>query len=176
LRYYDLVAPGFEPDPGLVGRLGFEKVFSCGKDIAFLDSDSGAVSESRFVCAGYKGNGMMAAIRNGASAIVPLGLEIERKVAEYAEGSETVVCVPVSRIISGFGFNRLRNIGRAKSLLRVCRKYGTKFTFVTFAENAFGMLSYMQVIEIAKMLGASESEARAAVSIANRLIVTGEIQ
>jgi RNase P/RNase MRP subunit p30 len=38
------------------------------------------------------------------------------------------------------------------------------------------MLSYMQIIEVAKMLGASESEARAAVSIANRSIVTGEIQ
>lgn len=176
MKYYDLVAPGFEPDPSLVRRLGFEKAFSCGKDIAFLNSDSGAVSESRFVCAGHNANGMMAAIRNGASAIVPLGLEIERKVAEYAEGSETVVCMPVSRIISGFGFGRVRNIGRAKSLLDVCRKYGTKFTFITFAENALGMRSYMQVIEIAKMLGASESEARAAVSIANRLIVTGEIQ
>lgn len=141
-------------------RLGFSKVFSAGKDIGMHDADKKAGDCDGCIAYGSNASNMIHMVRSGANAIMLNDFKIEKKLLEIAIENECILLIPFNSIISSYGFERSRNLFKASKLLTYATKKGAKISFISMASSKLGMCSYMQLVELAKMLGASEKEAR----------------
>ncbi len=164
MPYYDIVYEGCDFSNDFQERLGFSKIFSIGKDIELYDSDKKAGDCDGCIAYGSNASNMIHMARSGAKAIMMKDFKIEKKLLEIAIENGCILLVPVNSIVSSYGFERSRNLFKASKFLRYVKKKGAKISFISMASSKTGMCSYMQLVELAKMLGASEEEARAGIS------------
>ncbi len=159
MKYYDIVLGQCEFDDAFAKRLGFERVFRAdGKTGLSIGSEKGQ---------------LLKAIQRGAVAIAITDFSVDREVMAKASDSETMLCVPIAPLARTKGLEQARLLHRAAELLKYAYKKRIEVSFASLADSRLLMESRMQLIEVAKMLGATEERARSGVSEANMKIIEG---
>lgn len=158
LRYYDILYDSCKPDRPFQERLGFESVFFVRKG-------------SRFpVCASSDASVLLKALQGNAVAIAITDFTIDRKLMVKVKESGALLCIPFSEIVSRTGFQRTRLIYKATAMLKYAYNKRIDVSFASLAESELYMNSRMQLVELARMLGATEEQARQGVSSSNKRI------
>lgn len=159
-------------DANLVKRLGFKNIFALNKDIKAVGHghENQKVDENR-IAFGMDKNQLAVLVKNGANAIAITDSYIDKKLMETIKKEKCVLCMPMSTITASYGVERSRNIYKMGKLFAYARKIGIDVCFVSMAKTPGYMNSYMQLIELAKLLGSDEQYARHSISIITKSIV-----
>lgn len=168
MKYYDLVANSCEFSNDIVKKLGFERILRAGIDIKFMDVDTekGAPCGN---CIAYGTNKkrLAAFASSGARGIAIKDMRGDGKLLNIMGENDCILCVPTNIFTSSTGIERSKLLYRAEILLNVARKKHIKVSFISAAESKLHMCSYIQLIEIAKLVGAEERFARNSISAVN---------
>ncbi len=159
MKYYDIVLKPCEFDGPFAKRLGFERVFK-------------ADGKSRGLFAGRDRSALIKAAQRG-SAIAITDFSIDREVLAKARDNEAALCIPISAIAAAKGLEQARLLHRASELIAYAYRKRMEVSFASLAESRLFMDSRMQLIEMAKALGATEEQARRGVGEANVRIIEG---
>ncbi|MGI0133873.1 MAG: hypothetical protein ACREBW_02800 [Candidatus Micrarchaeaceae archaeon] len=172
MDFYDIVMPSCEFDNWFAQRLGFRKIFVCGKDIELANADkTTSFPEKDFIAVGANKNNLLVAARAGASAVVITDSRIDRKLMEELREQKTALIIPTSLVTSSYSLERPKRLYMLSRLHSHARKLGIDVGFATMAESRSNMCSYIQLIEMAKLIGADGHQARHGIGEVNRSVV-----
>ncbi|MDE1868771.1 MAG: hypothetical protein KGH60_02285 [Candidatus Micrarchaeota archaeon] len=172
MDFYDIVMPSCEFDDKFAKRLGLKGIFKCGADIKLANADKqSSFPEGRFIAVGSNKNNLIAAARAGAAAVVVSDSRIDRKLMMELKEQKTALILPTTLITSSYNLERPKRLYMMGRLYSHAKRLGLDIGFATMAESKANMCSYMQVIQLARLVGADESQARHGVSAVNPSIV-----
>ncbi len=104
-------------------------------------------------------------------AVVFPDSRINKKALEQMKEREIALCIQLSQLTGSHSLQRSRNLYMASKLFDYAAGIGIEVSFATFAKSREHLCSYMQIIELAKLLGASEEYARGSLSGTNNSLV-----
>ncbi len=165
MKYTDLTLME-SPDTELAARLGFLRVL--GSIHIAVSSSSSSPEGPHIVISDSQGELSKALRESSVAAIVVKDSAIMRKVFAEAAEREKPLLLIATELTCAEGRQRLRNIYRMKNLFRIAKHAGCRIGIVTLARDRESMLSVMQMIELAMLIGATRSEAK------NMLLVLGD--
>jgi hypothetical protein len=169
MDFYDLASEGCDFDDTFAKRLGFKKVFTVNKDIKAVGHGSEANSTVNGTIAFGKDKAQLfSLVRHGARFVAITDSYIDKKLMQAIKENKCILCMPMSIITASYGTERSRNTYRMKKLFEHARKMGIEVAFVSMAKTKEFMNSYMQLIELAKLIGADERYARYSISEINK--------
>ncbi len=167
MPYYDIVFDSCNIDDALSAKLGFSRIGMIPNDIGFADlSKRGASGEKNLIASGPVGN-LIGAAGSGVSAIYIPDYQIDKKLIATMADNEAILCVSLSDVMEPYGLKRSQLIFRIGKLFAYAKKEGVDVAFLTLAKARSRMCSYMQIIELAKLIGADEDYARRSVGEIN---------
>ncbi len=169
--YYDVVFSSCNIDSDLESRLGFSKIGVIPESIAFVDLQERGVGKERKAIASGPAGKLIQAVNMGVSAVYLKEMEADKKLISSLADNGVALCISLSDIMELYGLRRSHAIFKAGRLLSSARKGGVDVAFVTLARSRSSMCSYMQMVELAKLMGADEGYARKSISEANRRLV-----
>ena len=162
MKYYDIAFSGFGIDAEFTRRLGFESIFRLGSDIQYVDVDSKTAQSSRgdvFIAYGKDKVKLLKEARKGAVLSIT-DFFIDRKLMAIIKDLDTKLIVPMSDILEANYIERSKRIYRAAHFVKFAMKSGMTVYFASMAKSPLYLNSYIQLIELAKMLGVDELYAR----------------
>lgn len=159
MKYYDVVLEGCDFDEGFAKRLGFERVLRLG-----------AGAKGLFI--GKEKAALTRAVQHG-SAIAITDFSLDREVMAKAKDNDAILCVPFAPIARARGLEQARLMHRASELIKYAYRKRIEVSFASLADSRLLMDSRMQLVEMARMIGATEEQARRGVGEANRRIIEG---
>ena len=169
--YYDIVFDSCKVDDDLSARLGFSKIGIIPKDIGFINLETrGPSGEKNVIAAGPVGK-LISASNSGIASIYVNNAEIDKKLLASMADNGVVLCIALSDIMEPHGLKRSHLIFKLGRLFAYAKKEGLDVAFVTLARSRSSMCSYMQMIELAKLVGADEDYARKSVSEINKKLM-----
>ena len=95
-------------------------------------------------------------VKQGCGMIAIRDFSIDRKLIAQMQGKEAMLLIPISEITSCAGFSASRLMYKARMLIRYAKSKRIKIIFCTLAQNKLQACSSIQIIEMAKMLGADK--------------------
>ncbi len=167
MHFYDVVFDSCGVDAELERKLGFQKIGVAGVDVAVVDLDKGRGAAGGAVAVGRDRGELISAVKGGASGVVINGSEIEKELIKAMVDNACALFIQLSDVMHYFGIRRSRLIYRDWKLFSYARKAGLDVGFLTLARSRAVMCSYMQMIELAKIIGADERYARESISRVN---------
>jgi hypothetical protein len=168
LEYYDIVSETCGFDSALAKRLGFAEIFTINKDVAAIGTGHKQPKvPGRGIAFGRDTQQLISLVKGGAGAVSITGSFIDEKLMEAIASNDSILCMPMSAITASTGIERSKNIFRMRRLFRKASKMKIRVAFVSMAKTPRHMNSYMQLIELAKLLGADERYARYSISKIN---------
>jgi len=170
MDYYDIAFDSCNVNKDLESELGFKKIFT-NKDIGILEGDykSGIIRGSLFI---DNGNGdVLSVINSNPAAVSFADLNINKDALSLMEEMDIILCMPLSIATSSYGFSRSKNLFLMKKLFRHAKKLNLRISFATLAKKESELCSSLQLIEIAKLIGADENYARESVSKTNKFVL-----
>ncbi len=90
---------------------------------------------------------------------------------EKMKESDIALCLPTSFITCSYGLQRSRTIYLMSKLFAHAKSIKLDVSFATLAMNNMHLCSYIQLMELAKLLGADEEYAKRSMSETNRMLV-----
>ena len=172
MDFYDIVMPSCEFEDSFAKRLGFKSIFKCASDIGLVDVDKKpSFPEGSFIAIGSNKNNLIAAARAGAAAVVVSDSRIDRKLMMELREQRTPLVVPTTLITASYNLERPKRLYMISKLYSHAKKLGLDIGFASMAESKANMCSCIQIIELAKLIGADENQARHGVSAVNKSIV-----
>ncbi|MGI0100802.1 MAG: hypothetical protein ACREBH_03765 [Candidatus Micrarchaeaceae archaeon] len=169
LDYYDIVFETCGISKSLEGALGYKKVFIVGKDVRVIEGKGSGIKGGIFIDTG-KAN-VLGIMNESPSAIVFRDMRINKKAMEQMNDKGIALCIPMDTITSSYGLQRSRTLYMTSKLLKHAMDIRLNVSFVTLARSELQLCSYMQLIELAKLLGANEEQARMGTSETNKSLV-----
>lgn len=167
--YYDIVMGQAASDSKFAGRLGFRRVFDAVADIGVLMQGEGAkVPNKPFIAIGHDAGWLTNMMKNGAVALVVERNDADRKLLAAMRDHDTVLLVPFGQLTGLFGIRRTRTMYFMQAMVRTAMKMKVRVGFASLAASRLQMCSYMQLIELAKLVGAPEKLAREALEKVNK--------
>jgi RNase P/RNase MRP subunit p30 len=161
MHFFDVVAlkgeTGLEP---LARRFGFRKMFLVGKDVELVGDTKHLSEEGRYIVKSGNNEVLSKAVRS--NAVVGVILEDGKASGKFIEELHThekLLFIPVAPLICPNQESRLRNLHRAKGMLRAALMGKARVSIITLAEEKECLLSGMQLFEVAKLLGADDRTA-----------------
>ncbi len=174
MHYYDLVFETCDISEHLERKLGFEKIIVANHGIDVVDLDTRNFDgKKNIVGIGKNPNRLSSAVKSGISAVSLAEPTIDKGLIAAMEDNGCILCIGLSDIMSYYGMKRTRLIYKMNKLFEYSRKK-VGVSFVTLAKSNSMMCSYMQMIELAKMIGADESYARKSISEINEKLLVEE--
>ncbi|MCW6160530.1 MAG: hypothetical protein LVQ95_05605 [Candidatus Micrarchaeales archaeon] len=174
MNFYDIAADSCTFDSAFEKRLGFKRIFVVNRDIAAVGrGDENKQITERSIAFGKAEEQLLALVKNGASAVAITDSYIDRKLMESIRENKCVLCLPMSIITASYGVERARNVYRMRKLFADARKRGIDVCFASMAKTPAYLNSYMQLIELAKLVGAEERYARYSMSEITKSLVEG---
>jgi len=172
MEYYDVAYETCGTDSKLEKRLGYERIFSS-KEAKVVDGNSykGSEVEDSLFISSPRAN-IMAALKASPKAVVFPDSRIDRKVIKVVAEREVALCIPIGDLTSSYGLQRSRSLYMTSKLFDYARSKKIDVSFVTLARDRTQLCSYIQLIEMAKLLGASEEYARESISKINKSMVS----
>ncbi|MDE1871569.1 MAG: hypothetical protein KGI06_05020 [Candidatus Micrarchaeota archaeon] len=172
LDYYDVAYDTCGIGGDLEKSLGYRKILIAGKDLNVVDGSSYRnkdVEGSIFMDAGR--SNLFGILSMSPAAVAFSDFRINKKAIEQMRDKGIALCIPASIITSSYGLQRSRNMYMARKLLEYARKAGLDVSIVTLARSAAHLCSYMQLVEIAKLIGSGEKDARDSIGRVNGSLV-----
>lgn len=160
MAYFDLTSME-DVDRKTSSVLGYKKIFNK-KEIAVVESLDH--NGKCIVKSGESGFLSRALRRNNVLGILIKDNELIRLAVEEAVTTEKLLCLSVHDITCVDTRTRMRNIYRMKGLISFAMRSKARIALVTLAQDESCLLSSNQMIEIAKFLGANESQAEKMIS------------
>lgn len=170
MPYYDIVFEGCSADGGTVRKLGFSKIGVIPKDIGFADLSAKGNNDRNCIVTGPPGK-LLSAANGGVAGIYIQDYTIDRKLIQTMADNSCVLCIALADLMPLYGLKRSKLMFRIGKLVSAARKERASVGFLTMAKSDSAMCSYMQIIEIAKLLGADEDYARKSLSVANKSLL-----
>jgi hypothetical protein len=171
LEYYDIVSETCDPSDNLAERLGFRKIFSINKDIPAMGAGFKQGKETgEGIAFGRDVTQLITFVKNGVKAVSITGSFIDEKLMEAIAANGTILCLPMSQITASHGQERSKNVFRMRRLFKKAMKMKIPISFASMAKTPKFMNSYMQLIELAKLIGADDKYARYSLGEINRRI------
>jgi RNase P/RNase MRP subunit p30 len=158
LRYYDVLFDSCRVSKQFASRLGFDDVFLVKK------------GASGPLCASSDASLLMKAVQRGATAIAITDFTIDRKLLAKAKDNDVALCMPFAPMLSRTGLERAKLVYRATTLLRYASGKRMEVSFASLAESELFANSRMQLVELAKLVGATDAQARHGICEVNKLI------
>jgi hypothetical protein len=171
LPYYDIVFESCTIDKQLEDKLGFGKIGVIPRDIGFAELDKHALGNERKVIATGPAGKLISAVNSGVPAVCIANADVEKDLIAAMSDNGTVLCVPLSEMMGLYGLKRSRLFFKMGKLFTYARKHDVEVSFVTLARSRSMMCSNMQVLELAKLVGATEDYARKSINEVNKGLV-----
>jgi RNase P/RNase MRP subunit p30 len=160
MAYFDLTRAEIA-DRGRAAVLGYKKILS-GKELPVVENLS--LSSQCVVRSGETGMLGRAVRRSNVAGIIIKDNELLRLAVEETVENEKLLFLPLHEILCSDTRSRMRNIYRMRGLMAFATRSRAKISLVTLAEGEPCILSTMQMLEIAKFLGANESNSKKMIS------------
>lgn len=158
MKYFDVVRmEGVD-----AGWLGYKKIFAPG-DIKIVGTHS--KPEGQQCIMEGQSKDMFKRIRDGS--IIGLSVSdlfLDKKLIEMAKHEQKIIVFRSTILTNADKNERIRAINRMKGILAYCVHSGAKTAIATFAEREEDLLSSLQQLEIAMLIGADEERAKAMLS------------
>ncbi len=160
-KRFDLVKTEFKK--GLEKVLGFDKIFISEKDIDISSNKSkiGLSSDKNII----------RIVRSGGIGVIFDNYRIEGKLIAEMKANDSVAYIPLYKITESYRLYRSREIYKASKLIKYLKRKRISIGFITFTESVEGMCSYMQIMELAKLIGADEDMAKKGISEINEKLI-----
>jgi RNase P/RNase MRP subunit p30 len=114
---------------------------------------------------------IFSALNSSPAAVVFPDIKINKKALEQMQERRIALCLPISPLTSSYGLQRARSLYMTGKLLHHAMQIKLAVSFVTLAKSRTNLCSYMQLLEIAKLIGADEDYARKSLSDINKSLV-----
>lgn len=165
MDFYDLAYPD-AIKPGTPEKLGFKAIYAIDSDVA-VARDPAKAAGAVFVGSGV---GLERAVKAGARMVVPEDYRLEPKTIALMEDREAAIGISTYPIMASDGLRRARRLYHAGRMLTVTSKKDVDISFVTLARSELYLCSAQQLIGLAKLIGATDEQARDSIGRVNRLI------
>ncbi|MCL5429894.1 MAG: hypothetical protein M1504_00265 [Candidatus Marsarchaeota archaeon] len=175
MDFYDIVSETCAFDESLAKRLGFKKIAVINKDITAFGhgKQNTGKRNANTIAFGKDEQEIANLVRGGANAVAMTGFHIDKKLMELIRDRNCVLCLPMTAITASYGIERSRNIYRIRKLFSYARSNGIEVSFASMAKTKRYLNSYVQLIELAKLVGADERYARHSIGEINKYLVNG---
>ena len=170
MRYYDIVMDTCTVSERLERMLGFARIGVSGRGVDVVAADKSSAG-SGVVVVGKDAARLASAAKSAAAAICLEEPAVDKELLRAMADNGCALCIPLSRIMESFGMRRPRLIYKTERLFSAAKREGVPVAFVTLARSNSLMCSYMQLIELAKMVGADEQYARNSISVTNKGLI-----
>ena len=165
MEFNDIVYSSCDAGKDFAERLGFKRVLVLGKDIQVRDLDkSKDTNATGLIVIGSNKQRLEGAVKSGALAIEITDYRIDRKLMQTMREREVKLLISFRALKKLEGNGRQRALYMMSKLLRTAVKMRIGVRFASMADAKAHMFSSMQLIELAKLIGADESAARAGIS------------
>lgn len=174
MHFYDIVLSSCDAGANLASKLGFDRLGRVGSGIGIVDANTQHVpdsTEGRAIAFGSDEGKLSSLVRKGIAAVHVDGFRIDRKLMEEIAANGCILCIDTKSITNSYGIRRAKALYRASRLFRLAKKKKIRVSFATLAASKEEMLSKIQLIEIAKLIGADEQYARYSMSEINGYLV-----
>ncbi len=172
LDYYDIAYETCGITKDLEADLGYKRIFIAGKDVSVVDGNhykNNEIEGSIFI--NTEKSNILAVLNMSPCAVVLSDSRIDKKAMEQMKEKRIALCIPFSAIISSYGLQRSRGLYMTSKLLDHAKSIKLDVAFVTLSKTKSNLCSYMQLLELAKLIGADEDHARQSLSTTNRSLV-----
>lgn len=105
-------------------------------------------------------------------AVVFPDSRINKKAMEQMNDRGILLCLPMSMLTGSSGINRSKTMYMMSKLLDHALSIKLEVSFVTLARSSSNLCSYLQLIELAKLIGANEEYARKSISETNKTLAS----
>lgn len=165
LDFYDIVSETCAFDEKFADMLGFNKIFTLNKEVKAVGHGyENKKSEENSIAFGKEQGQLISLIKNGARAVAITDSYIDKKIIETIKHEKCILCIPMNTITASYGMERSHNIYKMGKLFSFARKKDIEVAFVSMAKTKAHMNSYMQLIELAKLIGSDDKYARHSLS------------
>jgi len=172
LDYYDIAYETCDINKSLETRLGYDRIFLSTKDVKILDGTRYKINEvedSIFI--NTREENLIGVLNASPKAVVFADMRINKKALEQMKERKVSLCLPISNLTSSYGLQRSRSLYMMGKLFDHAKSIKLEVSFATLAKSNTNLCSYMQLIEVAKLLGADEEYARKSLSKTNKSLV-----
>jgi hypothetical protein len=172
LDYFDIAYETCSIDKHLEERLGYKKIFVSNKDVKIVDGNhykNNEVENSIFVNTNEAN--IIGVLNLSPRAVVFYDMRINKKALEQMAERKIALCMPISTLTSLYGLQRSRALYMMSKLLDHAIGIKLDVAFASLAKSNTNLCSYIQLLEIAKLLGAGEDYARKSISQTNKSLV-----
>ena len=156
MRYYDIVAMD-HIEAGLAGRLGFSNIFTK-EDVNVIEKPSGRMPY--LLKSSEPGTIFRALDDSNCIGVVFKDNVPVKKILEKAASSEKPVVMPASELTCVSGPQFMKNTYKLRSVFAACRKAGAGMAIASLSGSDSSLLSAMQLLELAKFVGADDIAAK----------------
>ncbi len=164
MDFYDILQEGCKSGKAYSSLLGFKAFFVAGEDFSVSYTDSKSTDESANAIVGENLK-KLARLAKYKRFIIPLNLEIDRFLVSRVKDSGAILCLPLSSITSSYGFVRARRIRMMQKLYAYAYRSGASVAIASFAQSEQHLNSREQLLALAKLVTASELQARKAIAL-----------
>lgn len=168
MEYYDIAAHTCLVDPLLEKRLGFKRILLSGTDLQIEHVDQKVGRFGVQIAYGANKKALFEHSRNGTRALAISDFEIDFKLLESMADNKTILCISLDNIVGLRDAALTRAIYRASKLVHRAKKYRLEISIASMAQTQNYLCSYMQLIELGKLLGLEEQYARHSLSDVNK--------
>ena len=158
IKYFDVVDSS-GVDQALTKRLGYAKVFVVGKDVLVknaVDSEGKAC-----IVASRNPQTILRASRSrSVVGVVFDDAELLKKNLEELRDGEKLLVIPACYLFADDQRTRQRNLYRVRKLYKNAKRVGVGMAIASMARSKEYLLSAAQMAELAKYIGASDSDAK----------------
>ncbi len=156
VEFYDIAHRG-AVENRINEALGFKRIIEIGSDINASYSPADSIEGSIFI---GKGEALRYAAKRQPKAICITDSRIDRSLIATMRDKDIVLCFGFNDLIQSTGLRRQAMLYMSGRLFAHAKRKGINITFASLARQKNMLLSYMQLIELAKLIGASEDHVR----------------
>jgi hypothetical protein len=149
--YFDISY--FDVPENLTRLLGFKKIYTIGKQLE-LNKNADNIIADDFSLQKFSISNVVGVRIN----------KIDRQFFQKIREEEKIAIIDISNLINASGEGIIKEYKRLKLLAMNALKAKLNLSIATFAKNEEGLLSSMQMLEVAKFIGLNEKQAKDAIS------------
>lgn len=160
MQFFDLIAVREDSKGLLARRLGYKKIFCVGEDVDIVEGIQES-SPRRKILRNDDFETITKALKLGdVIGITPKSASVSGKTFDAIKKSEKVLFIAVSQVTCADSVSRPQRLARMRSLIRNTLKSKTPFSLVSLAEDARGIMSSSQALEVASFFGVPQKHAK----------------
>jgi hypothetical protein len=165
MRFFDLVAIDYDSLDQLAKRLGYNRIFRLDSDFKIVESLKEADSNGKKIVRSDKFEVVAKSLRrNEILGVLPCNDTVSKKVLEIIKNDGKFLFIPISPVICAEDAMRIQKLVKTRMLIRNALAAKVKICLISLAEKKEGIISSMQMLEVASFLGMDQKCSKEALS------------